>query len=136
MARRATPFNLKISKSKHRVKVSCSHDGYKRLKGKPVHTRKWVSEANQFLIHDSISGSIDSAEARYHFHPNIKVELDAFEKNGSVVLSDKRKIHFEVRDGKASIVKTTHHPEFGLSIDSKSLVVNFISAKSSIKFYW
>jgi uncharacterized heparinase superfamily protein len=41
VARRARPFGLSAEQADEAILVACSHDGYKRLKGKPVHTRRW-----------------------------------------------------------------------------------------------
>ena len=41
VARRARPFDLRVSETEGEIVVSCAHGGYRRLKGKPVHRRTW-----------------------------------------------------------------------------------------------
>lgn len=39
VARRARPFDRKVELGKHAGLASCAHDGYRRLRGRPVHRR-------------------------------------------------------------------------------------------------
>ena len=136
VARRAKPFDLNINKSEDRLQVSCSHDGYKRLKGSPVHTRKWEISSNQLIVNDVITGNFQQAEARYHFHPDVTIELNEVGKEGVVYLRDNNKVYFEVQSGSMCIIDSTYHPEFGLSEDNKCLVLNFDSNQSKLRFFW
>ena len=136
VARRAKPFDLNINKSEDRLQVSCSHDGYKRLKGSPVHTRKWEISSNQLIVNDVITGNFQQAEARYHFHPDVTIELNEVYKKGVVYLRNNNKVYFEVQSGSMCIIDSTHHPEFGLSEDNKCLVLNFDSNQSKLRFFW
>jgi uncharacterized heparinase superfamily protein len=136
VARRAKPFDLNINKSEDRLQVSCSHDGYKRLKGSPVHTRKWEISSNQLIVNDVITGNFKQAEARYHFHPDVTIELNEVEKKGVVYLRNNNKVNFEVQSGSICIIDSTYHPEFGLSEDNKCLVLNFDSNQSNLRFFW
>lgn len=52
--------------------VTASHDGYKRIGAK--HTRGVSVEPDQVVITDDINGK-KSAEAYYHFHPDIRLKL-------------------------------------------------------------
>jgi len=68
-ARRAKPFDLRIVDEGSRVEVTCSHDGYCRLPGAPVHTRPWVFDPRGVTIRDSVSGHpAVSHVASAHFH--------------------------------------------------------------------
>ena len=136
VARRAKPFDLNINKSEDRLQVSCSHDGYKRLKGSPVHTRKWEISSNQLIVNDVITGNFQQAEARYHFHPDVTIELNEVYKKGVVYLRNNNKVYFEVQSGSMCIIDSTYHPEFGLSEDNKCLVLNFDSNQSKLRFFW
>jgi len=127
---------LNINKSEDRLQVSCSHDGYKRLKGSPVHTRKWEISSNQLIVNDVITGNFQQAEARYHFHPDVTIELNEVDKKGIVFLRNNNKVNFEVQSGSICIIDSTYHPEFGLSEDNKCLVLNFDSNQSNLRFFW
>jgi uncharacterized heparinase superfamily protein len=68
-ARRAKPFDLRIVDEGSRVEVTCSHDGYCRLPGAPVHTRTWVFDQRGVTIRDSVRGNpAVSHVAVAHFH--------------------------------------------------------------------
>ena len=43
-------FGLEIEKIGGSIKVSCSHDGYKRLSGHPIHRRSWTLAKDTLLI--------------------------------------------------------------------------------------
>src|SRR5690606_10982261 len=44
VGRRAYPFDLKTSEKPGLLEVSCSHNGYRYMRGKPIHTRTWRLE--------------------------------------------------------------------------------------------
>ena len=52
VARRAYPKQLKIlnSESGNNLEVHCSHDGYDRLKGNPVHSRSWILKSRLWKL--------------------------------------------------------------------------------------
>jgi len=136
VARRAKPFDLKINQSNNQIKISCSHDGYKRLRSGPVHTRKWTFDSNQLVIHDFVDRPFKEIVARYYFHPKVEVKLDASGKKGTASIDNKNMISFKVQQGVASILDTTYHPEFGLSISNKCLLIKLDSLESKVCFYW
>jgi uncharacterized heparinase superfamily protein len=136
VARRAKPFDLNINQLDELITISCSHDGYRRLNGSPVHNREWIFDQNQLVVSDLISGNFKEAEVRYHFHPDIGIELDTSGKRGVVFLNNNNKVHFVIQSGSMSIENSAYHPEFGLSIDNKCLVNKFKLNQSNIRFYW
>lgn len=136
VARRAKPFNLNITETDDLMRVSCSHDGYKRLSGRPVHTRTWLARFNQLVVDDVVVGKFRQAEAHYHFHPNVKVDLDATESKGIIYLEGDNKVYFDVQSGFAKLVDSTYHPGFGVSENNKCLVVGFESNQSTLRFFW
>ena len=75
VARRARPFDLAAERSETALRVACSHDGYQRLEGKPVHRRTIELGERVLRVSDSISGTgSHQAAGRFHFHPGIRVE--------------------------------------------------------------
>ena len=54
--------------------MRCSHDGYRRLPGRPQHTRQWSFGQHGLEVEDSISGTFGGAEARFHLHPSVRSE--------------------------------------------------------------
>ncbi|WP_192889802.1 heparinase II/III family protein [Vibrio bathopelagicus] len=125
VARRAYPSKPIITESEYTITVECSHDGYMRLPGKVTHLRKWQLAQDELLVCDQVSGVFNHAEANYHLHPNIQVESS--NHDGQVILQLPSGAQYNVRAEGADIkvLDTTWHPEFGLSIANKKLVLNF-----------
>lgn len=136
VARRAKPFDLTIDDSLDGIKIGCSHDGYQRLKGKPIHYRQWFFNNEELLIKDTILGSYHNAEAQFHFHPDVRVESDDSYAQGIIHFNESKKVCWEVLSGEAELIASTYHPEFGLSLENQCLVVHFQSAIMTIRFFW
>ena len=133
VARRARPFDLTVDKTPAAIKVACSHDGYRRLPGKPVHRRQWVLSAQGLLVVDRVDGAFQQAEARYHFHPGVKVEL-AQDGVGRVLLPNGQVVEFRVSKGQGRLENSTYHPEFNLSLENSCLVVDLVNAEAEVRF--
>ena len=118
------------------TKIKCSHDGYKRLRGGPIHSRKWIFDANQLTIYDFIDRRFKEVEAHFFFHPEVEVKLDESGKKGTASIDNKIMITFNIQQGFACILNTTYHPEFGLSISNKCLVIKLDELKSKVCFSW
>ena len=75
VARRARPFDLTVERSETALRVACSHDGYQRLEGKPIHRRTIELGERVLRVSDSISGTGNHlAAGRFHFHPGIRIQ--------------------------------------------------------------
>ncbi|WP_240478394.1 heparinase II/III family protein [Vibrio fluvialis] len=132
VAKRAYPSTPIINETDNKVCVECSHNGYMRLQGKVTHTRQWQIERNVIAINDKLSGRFNSAQAHYHFHPDIVI--DECGPSGSIVftLPNGAQYTISVVGGDLNVVDSTWHPEFGLSIPNKKLILNF--EKDDVEF--
>lgn len=135
VARRARPFDLKIEENYGETRVSCAHDGYRRLPGRPVHRREWRLTAGSLEVCDRVEGSFRKAVARYHFHPDVVVELDD-PTCGRGIMPDDRHFSFRVGKGVAMLVNTTYHPEFNVSITNQCLELSFAGSEARVAFVW
>jgi len=135
VARRARPYGLNIEEHDYFTSIKCSHDGYKRLRGKPVHNRTWVSYESKFEIYDEIDGAWHTAYVFVHFHPDVSVEIKS-NTELTVKLLDNREINCSVSGGSMEILESTYHPEFGLSIMSKCLRIEFKDTSIRTVFSW
>lgn len=122
VARRAYPSIPKINAKEQTVSVECSHDGYMRLPGKVMHTRNWQLASESLVVSDSLTGTFNEAQAHYHLHPDIQV---LSEDSIVIQLPDNSKYGVKVEGGDAVVLDSTWHPEFGLSVANKKLLVNF-----------
>ncbi len=129
VARRAYPSNPIISDDGQYVRVECTHNGYMRLPGKVMHTRKWQLGQQSLTIFDTLTGSFNSAQAHYYLHPSIDILTDG----DAIVLQLPNGSQYQVTTQGADTVVAdcTWHPEFGISFDNKKLILNFKQNKAS-----
>ncbi|WP_090578008.1 heparinase II/III family protein [Nitrosomonas sp. Nm58] len=135
VARRARPIGLEIVRERG-VKVVCSHNGYHRLPGQPVHTRKWQFGSASLVIEDCVSGRFCHAEARFHLHPSVTLEVLDDGTTGRLCLANGHKLTWQVKMGELVIEETTYHPCFGISKLSHCLVLRLRDGSSCIQFDW
>ncbi|WP_201276162.1 heparinase II/III family protein [Methylotetracoccus oryzae] len=64
VARRARPFGLQVDDVGEVWCVACSHDGYRRLTGKPVHRRVWRFGQGSLSVMDTVEGPFREAVLR------------------------------------------------------------------------
>ncbi|WP_287212107.1 alginate lyase family protein [Mesorhizobium sp.] len=135
VARRARPFNLTFDNS-NGLKVSCAHDGYRRLSESPTHRRSWELRRNEFLVSDSVTGGNHRSEANFHFHPDVALEEDETCSTGQALFPDGNKLHWTVEVGEGRLEPSTWHPEFGSSQPTTRLVISLLKGKSTVRFSW
>ena len=74
VARRARPAGLQATESDGVIVVRCSHDGYARLSGRPIHAREWQLNTREFRARDEVSGSGEhSVTGHLHVQPGVGV---------------------------------------------------------------
>jgi len=74
VARRAKPMNLEVEDQGGKgLKVTCAHDGFKRLSGRVIHKRTWNLKNSQLEILDNLKGSFSNAVARFYLHPEVNL---------------------------------------------------------------
>jgi uncharacterized heparinase superfamily protein len=134
VARRARPFDKNIHVTESGAEISCAHDGYRCLPGKPVHRRLWRFCPRGITIRDEIDGPFTSAVAHYHLHPDIGM---AFEGNtGALRLCDTEIARINVKRGSPEPIESTYYPEFGMDMPNQSLQIRFQGYESEIEFLW
>lgn len=135
VARRAKPFGLEIKGTTSGVVcVRCAHDGYRRLSGKPIHCREWHFEEHALMINDVVEGKFRDAVSRFHFHPAVNIRRN--DNLLSICLPSGQTISCHIKKGQGQLIKTTYHPEFGVSYENQCLEVQLNNNKSQIIFNW
>lgn len=134
VARRARPFGLAVRHDDEALTVTCSHDGYRRLPGQPIHRRNWRLDPHGLQISDSIEGEFRAAVARYYLHP--AVEVVGTGTHMQLVLPDGRRVRWSVEGGAARVVFATWHPEFGVSVPSRLIEVLLDGREVRSIFSW
>lgn len=122
VARRAHPVDLVLSHGESDVTISCGHDGYRRLPGKPIHRRTWRLEKRRLLVEDRVEGQFREAEARYILHPDVACRL-AEEGASATLWIDNLLIQAKFEGGHARMEAVSYHPQFGLQVPTRCLVL-------------
>lgn len=131
VARRARPENLRVQTEDGRVAISCAHDGYRRLRGRPVHERVWEFSPRTLSVRDSIRGKVRHAVARYLLHPSVECVLDGT-GCGRLRTADGREIHWRTAGGQAVVDDSIYASEFGLRQPIQCIAVHFEAGAPAI----
>ena len=134
VARRARPFGLELGEADGFMTAACSHDGYRRLAGRPAPTRSWRLGNNSLRVRDSIGGKFREAAARYYFHPEVGVTIEG--SGGLLRLREGRLARWSAAGGSARIVNSSWYPEFGLAIPNLCLEVLFDGPEAALELAW
>jgi uncharacterized heparinase superfamily protein len=135
VARRAHPFNLKMHQNSDDLSVECSHDGYKRLPGEPVHRRSWYLQEGTLIVADLISGHFDTAISRFIFHPEV-VTKNLSPSLYKVILPSGHTIDLNVQVGIGKIAKAKYASEFGKLRQTQCLQIFPENGKAVIRMNW
>jgi uncharacterized heparinase superfamily protein len=126
VARRARPFGLAVDKDGSTWTVACSHDGYARLPGRPIHRRTWRFGENGLRVEDEVSGRHGRAMARFHLPP----ELDPRATEDGYRLAPG--ITLRVERGSHRLGEGTYAPEFGLVQGNRVVEVELQQGKAAV----
>jgi len=114
VARRARVFNTIVNQTESETVFKSSHTGYKRLPGKPIHTRTWEIHDCRCIISDNITGKKNHRIQNYlHLHPKIRIKkLNHFEYMLSSQYTSNIKISFNGYEN-IELLPFKYHSEFG-----------------------
>lgn len=73
VGRRALPKYRDIKEEDNIITVSAAHTGYERRSIGVTHRRQWVYSSQRLVVNDLLQGTYSDAEARFYFHPAIKI---------------------------------------------------------------
>jgi uncharacterized heparinase superfamily protein len=135
VARRARPGLVHVRKDTE-LSVTCSHDGYRRLPGQPVHMRRWVLNGASLTVTDVVHGGRLYAEGRYHFHPSLTIESDQGGRSGTGGTPNGRTFAWHIDVGEGQIEKTTWHPRFGASETNVCIVLRLVDGCGQMRLSW
>lgn len=136
VAKRAYPYDLKIESTTNVTSITCKHDGYKYLKGKPVHSRNWRFFKSSLHIKDIIEGTFKNAYAYFHFNPSVNITKDKF-KIWNLKMPNGEKILFKIKEGDAVIEKSYYSIEFGKRLETKCIKVQLDKEEGSqVEILW
>jgi uncharacterized heparinase superfamily protein len=118
------------------LELIATHDGYRRLPGRPLHRRCWKLAAGTCTVTDSVSVSC-RAIARFHLAPGtlpVAIDPATFARDGSLVLPD---FAATVSCGRGALVIPFEWcPEFGKGVPSACLEVPLVGGLSEFLLSW
>lgn len=133
VARRAYPFDLDLQPEIGRV--ACSHDGYCRLPGAPVHRRIWQLQPHGLQVTDTVHGGMHSAMARYIFHPAVQI-THAVGMTWHSTLAGGQPLQITVLRGQGCLAPASYAPEFGVQLPTQALVVELTAGVAEVSISW
>jgi uncharacterized heparinase superfamily protein len=135
VARRARPFDRTLDRDDSGLTLACAHDGYRRLPGKPAHRRHWHLAANHLTVQDTVEGPYRQAVARYHFHPDVRVDIKS-DGRGLLYLPDGTVATWKISGGHANLSTSSYHPEFNISLPCQCLEIAVDNGECTVEFAW
>lgn len=136
VARRAHPFALSVDEQREALTVGCSHDGFARLPGKPIHRREWVLNDDGLSVRDVVTGSGNiSAVARFILHPSVSVRATG-DKTWELLPATGGVLAFEVLTGVSRLEAATFAPEFGRVIATQCVAVTLVAGLAEARITW
>jgi uncharacterized heparinase superfamily protein len=128
VARRATVFDVCIEEDKEWVCLKASHDGYKRFRGKVIHKRTFVMDADSLIITDEFTGSGScDIDIYWHLHPTVDVRNE-LENNTEIMFSNDIISGGVLPDHKMKTVieNSKYYPGFGMEQDNSQIVTSWM----------
>lgn len=124
VARRAYPASLMCTEEAEALRVSCAHDGYARLPGRPTHRRTLEIVGNEVRWADTVEGTGEHrAVGRIPLHPNVKARRLSEAQWQLELLSGKKLVlTIETAGVRLDEERGRYSPEFGLSQERIVLV--------------
>lgn len=135
VARRAYPKALVVDASHDEASIGCGHDGYRRLKGRPMHRREWRANAGQLTITDTVTSRAEDSVAYFHLHPDVRATKRG-DDGVELELKDGRIVHVRFEAGEPALSPNTWHPRFGETQASTCIVVPFQAARLVTTVNW
>lgn len=124
VARRGYVRNARLELTPDSAKISATHTGYQRLRGKLLHSRTVIATAQRWEIQDHITGDGGHvAESYVHLHPAVQI-LALQERQVQARIGAQ---HFSITltdgVGTLSMQAGEFSPEFGITLSNSVLLI-------------
>ena len=120
-------------KNDHSIEIIASHNGYKSLFDGSIQTRKLTFSKNSLVVSDSLQGTFKYAKSRFYFHPDLIISL---QDNLLRIEGTDFILHSNLKGKVASLVDSFWHPQFGVEVPNKMLLLDFDENQLDIQFAW
>jgi uncharacterized heparinase superfamily protein len=131
VARRARTSGLTARHGGGRVEVACSHDGYRRLPGRPIHRRTWVLDAGGLEVRDEVPGAPGRACVHLHWAPGTTCLA-----SGNVMRDGTVTAHMSIAGAAWGSAASTWHPGFGHVVSNESVAARLSGTACSLQLRW
>ena len=128
VAQRARITEVEICEENQRLTLAAVHDGYARIKSKPLHKRNLTVNNSNLEIIDEVSGSGNTVQSRYYLHPDILVEI---QDNGILLKTSSEELAKIRTEQIVQVLDTTYHDKFGVATKNKCLLISGTTPFSS-----
>lgn len=138
VARRARPLAVRVERQAWSVEVAGSHDGYRRLSGAPVHSRRWRLERDRLIVEDRVvtrDGTVPMAVAHFHLHPDVRCDRVADDRF-RLTLPGALTCEMQILGGQARVAVSQYAPEFGVIRQSQQIVLQLAKGAASVILVW
>lgn len=130
VARRAQVRDVTVEARGEVLSIAASHDGYRRLAGRPVHARVWNFAPGELRIEDSVAPAVE-AVGRFRLAPGVLAEFDPGTTEARLAVGGAAlALDFSAPP---RLVPSAWHPEFGLSEATQSFELPLVAGKSLIR---
>ena len=136
VGRRARPFDFTYEEKDDCVVISCAHDGFRWLPGRPVHRRRWIFGHGSLRISDWIEGGFADAVARLHIHPDALIETENERHESGKIQFHGVTVTWRVLSGNTRIVPSLYFPQFGTADANRCIETIFEGKTSDIELSW
>jgi hypothetical protein len=113
------------------VTILGSHDGYRRLKGRPVHRRQFEMTAQSLRIVDRVDAGAGRCIARLHFHPAVRLDMSGLGEGPGGL-----RFQWQVVGGEPRIIAGQWHPQFGVSLPCFVLELTMVADELVVDLNW
>ena len=116
--------------------IEASHDGYLRLHGRNIHSRRWMLDRDSLRIEDRVTGRFERAQARFHLHPNVDARI-ADHHCVELTMSNGARMRMNFDGAEAVAVDSgSWHPRFGMAVANRCVVAQFRRDSLTTRMQW
>jgi uncharacterized heparinase superfamily protein len=113
------------------IEVTCGHDGYRLLPGRPTHRRRWALDSAGLVVDDEVTDAPGRASMHVHWAPYVRCHAD-----GSVTFGDAPVAHLALDGGSIRQVASTWHPRFGEVVSNESTEARITGSSCTMRLRW
>lgn len=108
-----------------------THDGYRHLAGRPLHTRRCISRPGRVEVIDRLSARVDAAVARFFLHPDVREAGPC-----SWILPDGGTVRISAAGGSPALRAAAWHPGFGMAVPNACVEILFVGDELVTELAW